>query len=62
MFLPKEKLRAAQVQEEVTKDIQQMGFTVLWQRDVPYDYYQCGPGAQKSCHLLCKSLLKSLSM
>ncbi len=46
-FLPKEKLRAAQVQEEVTKDIQQMGFTVLWQRDVPYDYYQCGPGAQK---------------
>ncbi|EPH92788.1 putative glutamate synthase [NADPH], large subunit [Enterococcus faecalis 06-MB-DW-09] len=46
-FLPKEKLRAAQVQEEVVKDIQQMGFTVLWQRDVPYDYYQCGPGAQK---------------
>ncbi|WP_312497761.1 glutamate synthase large subunit [Enterococcus sp.] len=47
LFLPADKLRAVQMQDEIIKDIESWGFHVIWQRDVPYDYYQCGPGAQK---------------
>ncbi len=35
-----------------------MGFRVLWQREVPYDYSQYGPGAQKVMPSFCQFFIE----
>lgn len=47
LFLPKDKAEKRVLQQAMTKDISAAGFRVLWEREVPYAFYQCGPGAQK---------------
>lgn len=47
-FLPKEEKARQLLQQALIDDISHNGFQVLWQRDVPYAFYNCGPGAQKS--------------
>lgn len=47
LFLPKDKDEMYSLKEAITKDIAAAGFHVLWQRKVPYAFYQCGPGAQQ---------------
>ena len=47
LFLPKDKAEKRALQQAMTKDISAAGFRVLWEREVLYAFYQCGPGAQK---------------
>ena len=47
LFLPKDKEEKLSLQKSITKDISYAGFRVIWERDVPYAFYNCGPGAQK---------------
>lgn len=47
LFLPKEVEQKATLQQAIVNDIEQAGYHVLWQRDVPYAFSNCGPGAQK---------------
>lgn len=47
LFLPKELQSKMTLQQAIVQDIQQAGFPVVWQRDVPYAFSNCGPGAQK---------------
>lgn len=47
LFLPKEAEQKATLQQAIVNDIEQAGYHVLWQRDVPYAFSNCGPGAQK---------------
>lgn len=46
-FLPKEKAQMDVLKEAIIADISAAGFRTLWERDVPYAFYNCGPGAQK---------------
>ena len=57
-FLPQERESAVKLRKAVAQDIQQMGFRVLWQREVPYDYSQCGPGAQKVMPSFCQFFIE----
>ncbi|MDT2685656.1 glutamate synthase large subunit [Enterococcus gallinarum] len=57
-FLPQERESAVKLRKAVAQDIQQMGFRVLWQREVPYDYSQCGPGAQKAMPSFCQFFIE----
>ncbi|MEL5938590.1 glutamate synthase large subunit [Tetragenococcus halophilus] len=47
-FLPQEKSSKELLEKAVLRDIRAEGFSILWQRNVPYAFYHCGPGAQKS--------------
>lgn len=47
-FLPREKSSKELLEKAVLRDIRVEGFSILWQRNVPYAFYNCGPGAQKS--------------
>lgn len=47
-FLPQEKSSKELLEKAVLRDIRVEGFSILWQRNVPYAFYNCGPGAQKS--------------
>lgn len=47
-FLPQEKSSKELLEKAVLRDIRVEGFSILWQRNVPYAFYHCGPGAQKS--------------
>lgn len=47
-FLPQEKSSKELLEKAVLRDIRAEGFSILWQRNVPYAFYNCGPGAQKS--------------
>lgn len=47
LFLPKEKAPKEALQKAIVSDIEQAGYHVLWERDVPYAFSNCGPGAQK---------------
>ena len=46
LFLPKEEKKKADLTKALVQDIFAAGFDVLWTRDVPYNFYNCGPGAQ----------------
>ncbi|MDT2702038.1 glutamate synthase large subunit [Enterococcus dongliensis] len=46
-FLPAEKRQKAGLQQALAKEITEAGYQVFWQRDVPFQYENCGPGAQK---------------
>lgn len=46
LFLPKEEKKKEQLTKALVHDIFSAGFDVLWTRDVPYNFYNCGPGAQ----------------
>ena len=46
LFLPKEQKKKVELQKALVTDILASGFDVLWTRDVPYNFYNCGPGAQ----------------
>lgn len=47
-FLPQEKSSKELLEKAVLHDIRAEGFSILWQRNVPYAFYNCGSGAQKS--------------
>jgi glutamate synthase (NADPH/NADH) large chain len=47
LFLPKDKEEKHSLQQSMVKDISAAGFRILLEREVPYAFYQCGPGAQK---------------
>lgn len=47
LFLPKEEEFKNELQRALVNDIQHAGFRVIWTRDVPYAFSNCGPGAQK---------------
>ncbi|WP_297075913.1 glutamate synthase large subunit [uncultured Enterococcus sp.] len=47
LFLPKEKTKKAAMQQAIIQEITEEGFSVRWQRDVPYAFSNCGPGAQQ---------------
>ncbi|WP_438730254.1 glutamate synthase large subunit [Enterococcus sp. AZ128] len=46
-FLPTEEKSKIGLQQALVKEIEAAGYLVLWQRDVPFQYENCGPGAQK---------------
>ncbi|WP_303754519.1 glutamate synthase large subunit [Enterococcus sp. S86.2] len=46
LFLPKDKIQKEQMTNVLIQDILQAGYDVLWARDVPFNFYECGPGAQ----------------
>lgn len=46
LFLPKDSKKQAELTKALIHDIFQAGFDVLWTRAVPYNFYNCGPGAQ----------------
>lgn len=46
-FLPAEEKHKNGLQQALVKEIEAAGYLVLWQRDVPFQYENCGPGAQK---------------
>ncbi|MBV7389830.1 glutamate synthase large subunit [Enterococcus sp. ALS3] len=46
-FLPQEPKQKDGLLQALVKDIQEAGYPVIWQRDVPFQYENCGPGAQK---------------
>lgn len=46
-FLPAEEKHKNGLQQALVKEIEVAGYLVLWQRDVPFQYENCGPGAQK---------------
>ncbi len=46
LFLPKDTIQKEQMTKVLIQDILKAGYDVLWARDVPYNFYECGPGAQ----------------
>lgn len=46
-FLPADEKHKSGLQQALVKEIEAAGYLVLWQRDVPFQYENCGPGAQK---------------
>lgn len=46
LFLPKESKKRDELTKALIHDIFTAGFDVLWTRAVPYNFYNCGPGAQ----------------
>ncbi|WP_371853974.1 glutamate synthase large subunit [Enterococcus hulanensis] len=46
-FLPPDEKHKNGLQQSLVKEIEAAGYLVLWQRDVPFQYENCGPGAQK---------------
>ncbi|MDR0922186.1 MAG: glutamate synthase large subunit [Lactobacillales bacterium] len=46
-FLPSEIEQKEQLQSTIEQDIEKAGYRVLWSRDVPFNFENCGPGAQK---------------
>ena len=46
LFLPKEEKKKEQLTKSLVHDIFAAGFDVVWTREVPYNFYNCGPGAQ----------------
>ena len=46
-YFAKEAEQKATLQQAIVNDIEQAGYHVLWQRDVPYAFSNCGPGAKK---------------
>jgi glutamate synthase (NADPH/NADH) large chain len=47
LFLPKNPDSAAALLAAVEKEITDLGYRVITQREVPFEYKQCGPSAQK---------------
>ncbi|MHC5249568.1 glutamate synthase large subunit [Enterococcus sp. LJL90] len=47
LFLPQEETHKDHMLQAITLDIEQAGYHVLWHRDVPFVFENCGPGAQK---------------
>lgn len=47
LFLPQEAEKELELLKAIKRDIQQAGYNVLWTRDVPFVFENCGPGAQK---------------
>lgn len=45
--MPAEEEHKNGLQQALVKEIEAAGYLVLWQRDVPFQYENCGPGAQK---------------
>ncbi|MFC4771120.1 glutamate synthase large subunit [Enterococcus hermanniensis] len=46
-FLPSDSETKRGLQQALVTEIEAAGYNVLWQRDVPFQYENCGPGAQK---------------
>ncbi|WP_410470545.1 glutamate synthase large subunit [Enterococcus sp.] len=46
-FLPADEKHKIGLQQALVKEIEAAGYLVPWQRDVPFQYENCGPGAQK---------------
>lgn len=46
-FLPQDNQKKQQLLTALVKDIKKAGFRVLWEREVPFHFEHCGPGAQK---------------
>lgn len=46
-FLPQETEQKIQLLEEIQTEIRNAGYRILWTRDVPFAFENCGPGAQK---------------
>lgn len=46
-FLPSDPEQKRGLQQALVTEIEAAGYQVLWQRDVPFQYENCGPGAQK---------------
>lgn len=47
LFLPQDEDKKNHMLASLTNDIEQAGYNVLWHRDVPFIFENCGPGAQK---------------
>lgn len=47
LFLPRDEAAKEQLKKSLFKEIMDFGLDVLWAREVPINFYQCGPGAQK---------------
>ncbi|WP_416246507.1 glutamate synthase large subunit [Enterococcus malodoratus] len=46
-FLPADEKHKNGLLQALVKEIEAAGYLVSWQRDVPFQYENCGPGAQK---------------
>ncbi|WP_315306474.1 glutamate synthase large subunit [Enterococcus devriesei] len=46
-FLPTEEKQKLGLLKALVTEIEAAGYPVIWQRDVPFQYENCGPGAQK---------------
>jgi len=46
-FLPGDPEQKRGLQQALVTEIEAAGYQVLWQRDVPFQYENCGPGAKK---------------
>jgi glutamate synthase (NADPH/NADH) large chain len=46
-FLPNDSVKKADLQTSLLTEISNRGYNILWTRDVPFNFEQCGPGAQK---------------
>ncbi|MDR3156908.1 MAG: glutamate synthase large subunit [Lactobacillales bacterium] len=46
-FLSRDHERKDELEQAISKDIEQLGYRLLWVRDVPFNFDDCGPGAQE---------------
>ncbi|GCF93955.1 glutamate synthase [Enterococcus florum] len=46
-FLPADEQQRLGLLQAITKDIEIAGYPVIWHRDVPFQFENCGPGAQR---------------
>lgn len=58
LFLPKEAEACRTMLQAVEEESENFGSHVLWQRDVPFVFENCGPGAQKAMPNFCQLFLK----
>ncbi|MCH4169287.1 MAG: glutamate synthase large subunit [Streptococcaceae bacterium] len=46
-FLPKDHIKKTQLLQAIVTEIETAGYRVIFTRDVPFNFDNCGPGAQK---------------
>ncbi|EOH87817.1 glutamate synthase large subunit [Enterococcus pallens] len=46
-FLPTEEKQKLGLMQAIINDIETAGYPVIWHRDVPFQFENCGPGAQR---------------
>lgn len=61
LFLPKEEERQQQLLTAIQKEIQMAGYTLLWQRAVPFAFDNCGPTAQRVMPSFCQLFIEKPS-
>ncbi len=58
LFLPQEETSKQQMLDEITQETQRQGYRVLWTREVPFAFENCGPTAQKVMPSFCQIFIE----